>query len=272
MITEHLRLLLDTVQDAQLLFKLVEQLSRAETPTTIVNSVRLGRLTAQRKPSGGVRGIVAGDMMRRLVGHTMAQQLSDVVKAATAPLQYALSTRAGHGVCGPCIAVTDRGEPTHDGDGDVNRRDWAFDLISRKAMLQALMRIEGGPAVMPCVRMFYGQASTYLWEDDEGVRRVGAQNFALFFFLLPPKIALFVLVWWGSKPPGLHMTARELQTCILEGAGLQKDHPNSTRRRPERAQRVKLWAGGGGNKERNFGRSGGHPGRAPKSWTHPRKF
>ena len=43
----------------------------------------------------------------------------------------------------------------------------AFDLISSKAMLQALMRIEGGPAVMPFVRMFYGQASTYLWEDDE---------------------------------------------------------------------------------------------------------
>ena len=45
----------------------------------------------------------------------------------------------------------------------------AFDLISRRAVLQALMRIEGGPAVMPFVRMFYGQGSTYLWEDDEGV-------------------------------------------------------------------------------------------------------
>ena len=45
----------------------------------------------------------------------------------------------------------------------------AFDFISRKAMLQALMRIEGVPAVMPFVRMFYGQASTHLWEDDEGV-------------------------------------------------------------------------------------------------------
>ena len=45
----------------------------------------------------------------------------------------------------------------------------AFDLVSRKAMLQALMRIEGGPAVMPSVRMFCGQASPCLWEDDEGV-------------------------------------------------------------------------------------------------------
>ena len=93
--TEHLRLVLDTVQDAQLLFK---HLSRAETPTTIVNLVRLVRLTALQKPNGGVRGIVVGDILRRLVGRTMAQQLSDVVKAATAPFQYALSTRAGRSV------------------------------------------------------------------------------------------------------------------------------------------------------------------------------
>ena len=50
MTTEYLRLVLDTVQVEQLLFKMGEQLSRAENPTTIVNSVRLGRLTALQKP------------------------------------------------------------------------------------------------------------------------------------------------------------------------------------------------------------------------------
>ena len=44
----------------------------------------------------------------------------------------------------------------------------AFDLVSRKAMLQALMSIESGSAAILFVRMFYGQASTYLWEDNEG--------------------------------------------------------------------------------------------------------
>ena len=44
----------------------------------------------------------------------------------------------------------------------------AFDLVSRKAMLQALMSIERGSAAISFVRMSYGQASTYLWEDDEG--------------------------------------------------------------------------------------------------------
>ena len=38
----------------------------------------------------GVQGIVAGDMVRRLVARTMAQQLSKAVDAATAPFQCAL--------------------------------------------------------------------------------------------------------------------------------------------------------------------------------------
>ena len=60
-----------------------------------MQAIRLGRLTALRKTGGGVRGIVAGDVIRRLTSRTMAQQLGEVVKRATSPFQYALSTRAG---------------------------------------------------------------------------------------------------------------------------------------------------------------------------------
>ena len=52
-------------------------------------------LTALRKPNGGVGGIVAGDVVRRLVSRTMAQQFSKRTEKATAPFQNALSTRAG---------------------------------------------------------------------------------------------------------------------------------------------------------------------------------
>ena len=45
----------------------------------------------------------------------------------------------------------------------------AFDLISRKSMLEALMEMESGSQVLPFVRMFYGSHSTYLWEDEAGV-------------------------------------------------------------------------------------------------------
>ena len=54
-----------------------------------------GRVTASVKPDGGVRGTVVGDILRRLVARTTAQQVSTEAEAATALFQYAPSTRAG---------------------------------------------------------------------------------------------------------------------------------------------------------------------------------
>ena len=51
---------------------------------------------------------------------------------------------------------------------------------------------------------------------------------------------------------GLHTTTRELQTCTFQGPGLQKNHQNSTRRPPEREERVKFPTGEE-KKGRNFG-------------------
>ena len=44
----------------------------------------------------------------------------------------------------------------------------AYDLISRRAMLEALRRVPGGDQVLPFVRLFYDRQSTYIWEDDAG--------------------------------------------------------------------------------------------------------
>ena len=95
MTTDHLRPLLDHVEDTQLFFLSGEQLAQARVPLTIHTTIRQGRMTALQKPRGGVRGIVVGDVVRRLVARTMAKQLIKAVKAATAPHQYAMSTRAG---------------------------------------------------------------------------------------------------------------------------------------------------------------------------------
>ena len=160
MTADHLRL------HADLLFKLEEKLSRAETPPVIVDVIRLDRITALQKPSGGVRGIVVCDILARLVARTVAQQMSDVVEAAIAPYQYALSTRAGTECIAHILQTLTEVNPrttvlSIDGIG-------AFDLISRKSMLEALMRVEGGPDIVPFVKQFYGQPSTYLWESDDG--------------------------------------------------------------------------------------------------------
>ena len=56
----------------------------------------MGRSTALAKPDGGVREIVVGDIVRRLVAKTMAKQVSKKAEKATALFQYALSTRTGY--------------------------------------------------------------------------------------------------------------------------------------------------------------------------------
>ena len=137
MTVEHLQVLLDHSKDAKQLYQVAELLSRAEVPVSVRDAVRLGRLTALQKPDGGVRGIVAGDIVRRLVARTMSQQLS---------------AARDHRV-GPSNNVSIDGISL-------------YDLISLSAMMQGIHRVH--EAAVLFVSMFYGTASTYLWEDDEG--------------------------------------------------------------------------------------------------------
>ena len=67
-------------------------LARAEVPLSILSALRLGRMRALRKPSGGVRGIMVSDVFRRLVARTLAKQFAKKAETATAPFQHALST------------------------------------------------------------------------------------------------------------------------------------------------------------------------------------
>ena len=166
MTTEHLRTILGSPPDTHLLFRAGELLARAQVPNTIVDIIRVGRLTALSKPDGGVRGIVAGDVIRRLVAKTMARQLTPAVEAATVAHQCALSTRAG---C-ECVAHSLQMMCETDPELTITSVDGvsAFDLISRRAMLEGLANVEGGPAALSFVHMFYGRPSTCLWEDVEG--------------------------------------------------------------------------------------------------------
>ena len=92
---EHFKILLDDALLSDMFHDACQELANADVPATIVEAMRLGRLTALCKPGGGVRGIVAGEFLRRLVSRTIAKQVAGEVEAATAPHQYALSTRAG---------------------------------------------------------------------------------------------------------------------------------------------------------------------------------
>ena len=44
----------------------------------------------------------------------------------------------------------------------------AFDSVSRAAMLSGLLDMEEGEQLLPSVRMFYSQPSSYLFDDEAG--------------------------------------------------------------------------------------------------------
>ena len=80
---------------SDLLCTVASLLAVGQVPDSILQALRLGRMTALSKPDGRVRGIVVGDIFRRLVARTIAKQVAEKVEAATAPFQHTLSTKAG---------------------------------------------------------------------------------------------------------------------------------------------------------------------------------
>ena len=154
---EHLR---------KVLFLVAEIMARAQISADIIGAVRGGRMTAFRKRTRGVRGIVAGDALRRLIARTFAQQMGEAVKAATAPFQCAFSTTAGCDSVVHALQVSTPNAPVTSIDGVS-----AHDPQTRHAggVGESAWR-EGG--LLVCFS-FYGSPT---WEDDGGVTHSIAQG------------------------------------------------------------------------------------------------
>ena len=165
--TEHLRPLSDNEEESNKFFEVAQSFAQANIPEEILAVLRVGQMTALQKPNGGVRGMVVGDVVRRLVAKTMAKQFVTRFETATKPFQHALATRAGCESIAHAVQVVTDMDPratvlSIDGVG-------AFDLISRRAMMCAVQRMPDGETILPSVLQFYGHPSTHLWEDEEGV-------------------------------------------------------------------------------------------------------
>ena len=81
----------------------MEAYVQADVPASIGEAFALGRMTALRKDNGKVRGIVTGNTFRRIASRALAMQFAEAFQVATAPFQYALSTRAGMDAMGIAI-------------------------------------------------------------------------------------------------------------------------------------------------------------------------
>ena len=101
----------------------------------------------------------------QMVAKSLARQFSKEVERACAPLQFALSTRAGTDCVGPVIRALTDANPTAtvlsvDGIG-------AYDHVFRGAMLSKLLSEPALHGLLPFVRAMYSP-SHYTWRDDSG--------------------------------------------------------------------------------------------------------
>ena len=159
--SEILRLVLDEEEASQLFGEVASILARAQVPQSAIAGLALGRLVAISKPSGGTRGLVVGDALRRLVARTIAQQFAAQFEDLCNPHQHALSTRAGAEALVHTLQARSQADPTL----TVLSVDAAaaYDVVSREAMLAALRDAQSVQAVLPFARMWYARESRYVW-------------------------------------------------------------------------------------------------------------
>ena len=158
--------MLDDEHTTQSFITVASQIANAEVPRDITKALGLGRLVALQKPNGNVRGIVVGDLLRRLVARCLAQTYAEPIAAACRPHQFALSTRAGaEAVVHSITTAVQHNQAltilSVDGVG-------AYDTISRRSMLTALCAVPGANRCSSFVNMFYSEPSTYVWHDQHG--------------------------------------------------------------------------------------------------------
>ena len=87
MTADHLRIILESEHDTALFCRAAQIWPGHKFASDVLEFSRKGRLTALQKPRGGVRGIVCGSVVRRLVAGTIAHMIAPAKEEATSPFQ-----------------------------------------------------------------------------------------------------------------------------------------------------------------------------------------
>ena len=150
MTADHLLAILESEVASELLVQVASKLAVADVPQKVIDDIRVGWLTALAKPDGRVRGIVVSDIVRRLVAKTIAKQFAKKAEVATAPFQYALSTKAGC-ECVAHVAHVAHALTDQDADAPIVTVDGVgtYDLISRSALLEGFLTMGDGDQILP---------------------------------------------------------------------------------------------------------------------------
>ena len=135
------------------------------------SSRRISLLTVRCNSFGPHHGVTrdpqncGGRLIQKVGCRIIAQQASEDVDQATEPFQFALSTRAA------CECVSHVVQTLLEIDENTTLLSvdgvGAFDLISRKAMIEGLLDMPNGDQFLLFVRLC-GSPSIFSWEDEMG--------------------------------------------------------------------------------------------------------
>ena len=92
---EYLKLVLDDDVGFQLFFCVCEKFPNGDIPSDVVGALKFSKLTALRKNNGKVRGVSAGDILRRLVSKVLARQFQKEFRCIAEPSNFGLCNRSG---------------------------------------------------------------------------------------------------------------------------------------------------------------------------------
>ena len=151
---EYLKLCLEDDLSLDLLSTVAEFIAQANVPTRIVQTMSVSSITALKKRNGRVRGIAAGDTLRRLVAKTLARQSEEQLRNAAMPANFGLADRSGtdglvHMVRTLLGSDSSRTLISIDGVG-------AFDHVSRARIFTELWHRPEFHDLLPFVSCWYG--------------------------------------------------------------------------------------------------------------------
>ena len=92
---EHLKILLEDDKGLDALCLMASYFAEGDVPDDIIEAMRLGKMTALRKSPTKVRGLNAGELLRRLVAKTLTQQYGKEFEMATLLCNFGLAAHGG---------------------------------------------------------------------------------------------------------------------------------------------------------------------------------
>ena len=182
------------------LHEVLLRVASGNLPENAAAALAASKLTALRKPGGGVRPIAAPSLLRRLAGRGLVRARRAELEAALGHRQFAVGTAAGAELLAHSVRALTEAEP----DLVLVALDArnAFCSADRAACLRALGEL--APELVPCADLFSGRLSRYFFWDSSGRAAASSLPQAAWTRVTRSRPCSSLAVWrpgWQSSKP-----------------------------------------------------------------------